>query len=620
MTHLGKTSLSTDDYQDQCLLRNTHAAKANWDMTTMNTNIYIHVLVNNNEVFDPAKFKSVLEATVKHHPSYILNLFVLFNDMSEGSYRRNSRFKDWELYHRGIGKYEFFDTSSAESDDNTDATPIDFAGRNGNLNNDKIKIVQSTFSNYFKHSPLRSVWKYIPHDIIPVVMRVLTLWEHGGISLPIQMFLDKTNIYCQNKSVNSKLHDLVAQLKKNYSETDVDSIEAAKNKEEQRKLFKNGLRGVSAEMGLYSDEIKEAFINLKGGAQAVASSYVKTNDNTKSVSDESLSERSSSSSVSSPEDDSKARFVKNLNKIPGSNHSSRYESSDYESYEYSDESADGLPSSIESHSRSDELLFKPKPTTNDEIRRFVNGKITNDDIKKRLEDMEKRNRMRREIYAISSSESESSEEFIPKQPEMIIRYEPPPMPVVRRRIEDISDSTSNEAIRRIKEALQRQAVLAKPMMDFQNDYNSLEKKPDTSSYSSGSASYLSASSSGSYDSRNSGSDSTQSLSDKLNKLHPMSDTIRRPNIKIRENNGYKQLNFFKELNIFSMPTKLTLTLDEAGYYISTRKPCHAFLGQLIAILQKKRNFYDAGELISDGLKSFCGDRSYSECNGIALLS
>lgn len=544
--------------------------------------------------------------------------------MSEGSYRRNSRFRDWELYHKGIGKYAFFDTSSAETDDNTDAAGIDFASRNGNFNSDKIKIVQSTFTNYFKHSPLRSVWKNIPHEIIPVVMRVLTLWEHGGISLPIQMFLDKTNTYCQNKSANSKLHNLVAQLKKNYSKTAIDSIEAAKNKEDELKLFKNGLQGVSGEMGLHLDDIKEAFKNLKGAtAQAVASSYVNPNINTKMVSDESnavLSEEHNSSRASSPEDDSKTRLVKNLNKIPGNNHSSRYESSEYESYEYSDESYDGLPSSIESHSRSDELRFKPKANVNDEIQRFVNGKITNDDIKKRLEDMEKRNRKRRELYDISSSESESSEEIIPQQPKMVISYEPPHMPVVHKRFEDISDSTSNEVIRKIKDALQRQAVLPKPMMDFQNDYNSLEKKPDSSSYSSGSASYLSASSSGSYYSRSSESDSTQSLYDKLNKMHPISDTIRRPNIKIRENNGYKQMKFFQELNIFSMPTKLSLTLDEAGYYLSTRKPCHAFLGQLIAILQKKSNFYAADELISDGLKSFCRDRSYSECNGIALLS
>lgn len=619
MTHLGRTSLSTDNYQEQCLLRNTHAARK--DMVTMNTNIYVHVLVNNNEVFDPSKLKAVLDATIKHHPSYIINVFVLFNDMSEGSYRRNSRFKDWELYHRGIGKYEFFDTSSAETDDNTDTATINFGDRNGNLNSEKIKIVQSTFTNYFKHSPLRSVWKNIPHEIIPVVMRVLTLWEHGGISLPIQMFLDKTNIYCQNKSANSKLHDLVTQLKKNFSETAIDSIEAAKNKKDELKLFKNGLQGVSAEKGLHSDDIKEAFMNLKGGyAQAVASSYVNPNSDTKSVSDESktdLSEGYAPSSASPPKDDSKARLVKHLNKIPGNNHSSRYESSDYESYDYSDESFDGLPSSIELASRSDELDFKPKANVNDEIRRFVNGKITNDDIKKRLEDMEKRNRIRREIYAISSSESVSREEIIPTQPERIISYDPPQVPAVRKPIKDISDSVSNEVIRRIKNALQRQAVLPKPLMDFQKDYNSLEKKPDTSSSSSGSASYLSLSSSRSYDSRRSDSDSTQSLYDKL---HPISDTIRRPKIKIRENNDYKQMKFFKELNIFSMPTKFTLTLDEAGYYLSTRKPCHAFLGQLIAILQKKSNFYAAEDLISDGLKSFCGVRDYAECKGIALLS
>ncbi|XP_077291365.1 uncharacterized protein LOC143914862 [Arctopsyche grandis] len=785
-------SFSVLSIQKKCLARHESIIKNTPQQFPEKTNVYMHVILNGKQKFETEKHKTLFTSIVEHHPNHFFNVYVLYNDTNEMNYKRNARFKDWELYHNTFDAPKFFLTSSAEDEQNA---IIPFHAQRDDMGDlihfENINIIRSSLSSYFLHSPLRFRWRILPDSMIPFVLRVLSLWEHGGITMPWQLFRDKTDIYCVNKDITGQFQDLVqgfnkkdlfvenAPTTRKTKQEIIDEIQSFVDigggaltiiesepklnnviEEPMRHFNLNDTELLEKNPNKKAQPIKTKQLLMKAEARAMAKALKAQRPqdyNSNSEDDDDESSSSSSSSLNSSaafikklktklltnDKDSEnlssterkiRKMLKNPNlrkklaKVNVANameKDSRLQNPDRKKLEKAKmERAMDKDTMIQNPNLrmklpkvnigKDNVMQDPNirmklPKVNIEKDNLMQDpnirmKLPKIDEEKVMErdTMVRNPNQRTKLPKVNAENAMENKDNVLQDPNL--RKKLTEMNVEKDTVKqnpnletlpevNVDNAMKTERLRRIKRDLQPVpplsalpsqlntlplpdiAALKKPT-GFEDKMKTVRRLPedqpryddhssrrgssdvvtsefDSSEYYDSSTSYSGykalkpfktdfgrkkptfkglewpSSSASMYKrvvKRSSDTSSSSSSSESSVKtLGGISSSVSDSSLSresknyFREKKAYVNHKVFENMNVFTMPGKMSLTVDRFGYYFSTKKPCHAFLGELISILQSSNELKDADTVVEKGLRGFCRGRKYSECAGISLL-
>ncbi|VVD00830.1 unnamed protein product [Leptidea sinapis] len=126
------------------------------------SDVYMHVIVAENETIDIPFYLSYIEIISKKYHSYQYNLLVLIND----TFLNESNLSDYENNEIAL-----------------DSLWKEKKMKMKSKSFDNIRVRYKPLSQFMDKSPLKKYWRRLPNKFIPFFVRCISIWNKGGISI-----------------------------------------------------------------------------------------------------------------------------------------------------------------------------------------------------------------------------------------------------------------------------------------------------------------------------------------------------------------------------------------------------------------------------------------------------